>query len=448
MLFGGAESCAGAGEQAAGAETALVVVNTCTVTSKAEQKSRRVIRALLEKHPRAAVVVTGCYAELEREKIAALSGRVAVLAGTQKNLLAELARRVQPLLAARDAGARQHAVQALIASLGTPRAGAHTAQDSFALSTDTFFAHSRSSLKIQDGCDNACSYCRVRLARGTSRSLSADEVIERVQLLERAGQSEVVLTGVNISLYKSERGGEEILFPALIGLILHNTRAIAVRVSSLYPQSVSAELCAILAHERVRPHFHLSVQSGSDAVLARMNRPYGSGHIARAVEALRNIKHNPFISCDIIAGFPRETDEDFAHTLTLCRECAFAWIHAFPFSPRPGTAAFDMDGAPPQTTVKERCAALAKIAAAQKEAYIASCAGKVFLAVIEQPMRAKKSDEGLRFLRAVTENFLHVTIALPQNAAPPAPGSQVAVRVIGGGARKASDACDARAELG
>jgi threonylcarbamoyladenosine tRNA methylthiotransferase MtaB len=178
-----------------------------------------------------------------------------------------------------------------------------------------------------------------------------------------------------------------------------------------------------------------------------MNRPYGSEQIARAVAALRKIKQNPFISCDIIAGFPRETDEDFCQTLALCRECAFSWIHAFPFSPRPGTAAFGMDGAVPQSTVKKRCAALAKIARTQKAAYTASCAGKVFAAIVEQGARAKQSDDGLRAIRAVTENFLHVELALSQNAAPPAPGSQILVRVIGQGARKARDAFDARAEL-
>jgi threonylcarbamoyladenosine tRNA methylthiotransferase MtaB len=346
----------------------LWVVNTCTVTSKAEQKARRTIRALLRDYPAAVIIVTGCYARLNAADLEALSpeGRVKV----------------------RQKGA------------------------DFFPAPESFAAHSRPLLKIQDGCDGECTYCRVRLARGKPVSLPAGELLQRVRRLEEAGHSEVVLTGVNIGAYA---GG----ITPLMELLLANTARISFRLSSLHPTAIDEAFCRMAANARVRPHFHLSVQSGSDAVLRRMKRPYTAESTRQSVELLRGCKDRPFIACDIIAGFPGETVADFTATLDLARHCAFTWIHAFPFSPRPGTEAFALDGAVRQLDVTRRVAALEDLACANKIAYIESYLGKTLAAIPEH-----------HSTHAVTENFIHVDLGttLPYRA----PGSgEIAVTISG-----------------
>jgi threonylcarbamoyladenosine tRNA methylthiotransferase MtaB len=393
----------------------LAVVNTCTVTTKAEQKCRRTIRALLAEHPNAAVLVTGCYAQMDAEKIAAIDPRVVVLRGGQKELLADVPSLLGKFFASRrqthdDAGETAAALNRIIA--GCPPSG-----DSFRLDTDTFVAHSRPSLKIQDGCDNECAFCRIRLARGKARSLAVGDVLARVGQLERAGEREVALTGVNLSQYSGAFDGKDVDLAALAALCLKNTSAIALRLSSLYPECIDDALCAVFSDPRIRPHFHLSVQAGSDSVLSRMNRPYTRDAVVRAVTKLRAVKDNPFVACDIIVGFPGETDDDFESTLALCRECDFAWIHAFPFSPRPGTPAFSMKDALPRNVVRERVEALTRLAADRKIAYIGSCAGRVVSAIIERG--------GAGDVRAVTENFLHVTLGkIPRR------GGEIRARIL------------------
>lgn len=415
-------------------DTVLCIVNTCTVTAKAEQKCRRIIRLLLEKYPASAVLVTGCYAQLDGSLLLAMDDRIAVLGGKSKDALVKLpafltsfiqqyaenvffplaladelrlryAKSFEDARQPGEAGKTQRLKPVFAKLVPAPVEKAGTA---FALSTDTFLQHSRPSLKIQDGCDSRCSYCRICLARGSSVSLNPETVLSRVLQLEKMGHREVVLTGVNLGQYGFSG------ITGLLGFLLDKTKAISLRLSSLHPQIVDEKLCAVLAHERVRPHFHLSVQSGSDAVLSAMKRPYRSQSVYTAVENLRRIKKKPFIACDIIAGFPGETQADFNETLELCRTCEFSWIHAFPFSPRPGTEAFSMKNAVPSGEVKNRIRELSNLALAQKKAYIESCIGKDFKAVVEKYRIGQ--------LRAVTENFLHVQI---QNGArEPAPASK------------------------
>jgi threonylcarbamoyladenosine tRNA methylthiotransferase MtaB len=412
------------------AETVLCVVNTCAVTGKAEQKARRLLRLLLETHPASAALVTGCYAQLAGELLAGFGRRVAVLPGKQKSLLADIPFRLMAFL--RESGTGNGGDTAafltgLIASASVPEES--TAHDPFRLTTDTFFAHSRSLVKIQDGCDNACSYCAIRLARGKSVSLDAEQVIGRIRALEGQGQREVVLTGVNLCQYAGKYRGRTIDLTSLLGLILGETSAIALRISSLYPGQIDRRLCAVIRSQRVRPHFHLSVQSGSGAILRAMNRRQDAAGILEAVSLLRAAKENPFIACDIIAGFPGETDGDFEETLALCRACGFAWIHAFPFSARPGTPAFYLPGAVRPALIRERAHRLADLAAAGKIAYINSFAGKSLSAIIEHPGgRAGASGQ----LRGVTENFIHVELPAEQGRTAEAfgPGREARVRIL------------------
>ena len=394
-------------------QTALCFVNTCTVTGKAEQKARRLIRLLVKTHPHAVILVTGCYAQLEAAEIEALHPHVLVFPGQQKDLLTALPAYFAELVQ----GSAYFDTAFFLSALRTYLSGlADTAPQSrhdtpigsisgqgmqkkrlFSLSSPHFLFHSRALLKIQDGCNDACAYCRIRLARGKSVSLPAAEVLERLRCIEAAGAREVTLTGVNLSQYRSEVGD----FADMLSLILKNT-AMRVRISSLYPDRIDAALIPVLAHPQICPHFHLSVQSGSDAVLKAMHRGYRKATIYEAVSELRRVKTNPFIGADIIAGFPGETEEDFEETYQMCCELTFAGIHAFPFSARPGTEAWNMQPKVPERIAGARIKKLNELAEAQSTVYLQAWDGAMLYGVVEAPRNGCQT--------VITENYLSLSI--------------------------------------
>ena len=221
--------------------------------------------------------------------------------------------------------------------------------------------------------------------------------------------SEVVLTGVNLSQYAYvDEAGEKTDFAGLLKLLLDNTSSIKFRISSFYPQHITRELCKILADKRVQPFFHLSIQSGSDRILKLMRRPYKRSDVINAVNLLREVKNAPFISCDIIAGFPGESEEDFEETKSLCDEVKFAWIHAFPFSPRPGTPAFNMKPQIPERIKDERVKYLTSKAIEGKSDYITRCIGKDYDAIVENSRSQRMGLDEDSIIHCVTDNFLHV----------------------------------------
>jgi threonylcarbamoyladenosine tRNA methylthiotransferase MtaB len=418
---------AGATVLSPGSEAELHILNTCTVTGKAEQKARRAIRAALAAGPRspgreAVVVVTGCYAQVEAEAIEALGERVLAVRGEDKALLHGLAAYLADewqghgdlLGAVRDwraaAPARAAAVPAGAAGSG-PRSDNAARDGRFAFNPAAFAFHSRPSLKIQDGCSNRCSYCRVCIARGPSVSLEPAVVLERLRSLEASGAAEAVLTGVNLSQYRSGGLG----FAGLLGYLLGGTSRIAIRLSSFEPDRVDAAFLEAFGERRVRPHLHLPIQSGSDAVLARMGRRYTASEVLAACEALRRVKGDPFLAADLIAGFPGESDADFEATISTAAAAGLAWIHAFPFSARPGTAAWDMKPRVPERVAGERVAALTALAERGREAYLARWMGREVEAVLEtSPEGAgRPAAEGPSF-RATSENYLRLALdALP-----------------------------------
>ena len=426
----------------------LCVLNTCAVTGKAEQKARRTINLLLKKFPAAALIVTGCYAQLSPEQIAVMDKRVVVLPGKAKSALS----RVPDFLESADSTQAQNSEQKglgqpelLAAALRERLQGQDVLQncdasqdknaaaiDPFVLLPKTFFAHSRSSIKIQDGCDNCCSFCAIHIARGKSVSIPAALALERVAALEEAGQSEVVLTGVNIGQYRGDWQGGTIGIAELLELILERTQKIAIRFSSVYPETVTERFAKAIKNPRVRPHFHISVQSGSDAILKRMNRRYTRQTVVQACGRLKEAKQNPFLACDIITGFPGETDGDFAQTLSLLKEAAFVNAHAFPYSPRPGTAAASFTPKIPERVKDQRVAALNEYSAAAKIAYINSFAGTVRPAIAESVhgSAANSVPQGKKLVRATTDNFIHAEILLDQAAAAPQDGQPVMVKIL------------------
>jgi threonylcarbamoyladenosine tRNA methylthiotransferase MtaB len=396
----------------------LIIINTCTVTSKADQKARRVIRKALKDHPDSYVLVTGCYAQLDKADLLKLdneqSGRLFVLAGKESVLkLPDYLN--ESLVAAKD----------LSKILKTMREQKNIERDVFQFSPDRFSSHTRSFLKIQDGCDKNCTYCRVRLARGPSISLNADIVLERLRILEK-NYSEAVLTGVNICRYRDTSGADKMTANNLGGLLeylISGTSKISLRLSSLEPDSIDENFIKVLSNKRIRPHFHLSIQSGSEKILNKMNRGYNVDTVEKAIDLLRRSKDDPFLACDIITGFPGETDEEFKKTFEMCKKNNFAWIHVFPYSKRNGTAALSFQDSVNEKEITKRAQILTDLAWKGRSEYVRRWLEREVDVLIERG-NAEKS-----FCRGVSENYLKLLISQNWEKAP-LPGTILHCKIL------------------
>lgn len=445
----------------------MLIINTCTVTSKADQKARRLIRKALRDNPRSLVIVTGCYAQLEPEALESLEagrapcgaanppGRLFVLkgggksAGAVKGALLDLPRFMrESALIPRQSGVLRETpaaaggeLRALVTAWSeglTARngkeapAGERPPEDPFRFTPEGFSFHTRGFLKIQDGCDHYCTYCRIRLARGPSVSLGAERALAELRALEAKGYAEAVLTGVNISQYRDcgaaaatggDAGGG---LGELLAYLLEGTRRIALRLSSLDPEAVNGPLAGALASRRIRPHFHLSVQSGSALVLKKMGRNYGPETVERAAALLRSVKDNPFLACDIITGFPGETEAEFEKTLALCRNIGFAWIHAFPYSKRPGAPSFSFRETVSARDATRRMDALLELARQGRRGYVRQWRGR------ETEVLTEAGEAGC--CRGTSENYLKLLV---KHAGPtPPPGTVLRCRITAPPARE------------
>jgi threonylcarbamoyladenosine tRNA methylthiotransferase MtaB len=392
----------------------IIIINTCTVTSRADQKCRRIIRKALRENPDSCVIVTGCYAQLNPDEIAALeddaggggSRRLFVVgggesagtafAGTAKSALLELPEYVRKMMSSSPSSPLAEIVESWLG-----RAPKADVPGPFDFQPEEFTFHSRGYLKIQDGCDNSCSYCRTRLARGPSVSLAKESALDQLRSFETRGCAEMMITGVNITHY--QHSGVDLA--GLLQYLLEGTTSIALRLSSLEPDLIDQRLAMVLAHPRIRPHFHLSVQSGSDTVLRAMGRAYTARTVEKAAELLRGVKDNPFLAGDIIAGFPGETAACFDQTLALCSRIGFAWIHAFPYSKRPGTAASSLKNPVCERDITQRVEALTTLAVQGRRDYAQAWLGRALSAVVEKNPPCSAGE-----CRAVSENYLKVLI--------------------------------------
>ncbi|MDR3276898.1 MAG: radical SAM protein [Treponema sp.] len=293
--------------------------------------------------------------------------------------------------------------------------------DPFVFRPEDFSFHSRAFLKIQDGCNQGCSFCRSVLARGKSRSLNADEALERLRALEEGGFAEAVITGLNIGQYRDPGRGLDL--GGLLRFLLEGTARITLRLSALEPDGLGGGFFELLSNRRIRPHFHLSVQSGSQAVLNRMGRRYSPADIEALTAEFRRLKDDPFLAADIIAGFPGETPEDFKATLELCERTGFAWIHAFPYSPRPGTPAYDFGGRVGNGEAASRVEALLDLARRGRAVYIGRWLGRTVEAVV----RAGGLPPG--FDAAVSENYLNLLLRREPGEGPLRPGARLRCRI-------------------
>ena len=421
-------------------EPGILVINTCTVTSHSEQKARRVIRKALRDFPRSCLLVTGCYAQVDAGALEQLEGespagpgkRLFVIPGGVKGDILDL----PPFLAGKKSPDREPpslrelrgCIESWAAgfSRGNGLLGAAGGDgDSFRFSPARFSFHSRAFLKVQDGCDNRCTYCRVRVARGKSRSLGATEALAALKGLEAGGFGEAVLTGVNLSQYRSALPGAADL-PGLLEYLLAGTERIRIRLSSIEPGVFSPRFIRALSHERVRPHFHLSLQSGSDLVLKRMGRVYRAAEAMEGIAQLRAARDDPFLACDIIAGFPGETAGEFEKTWEFCCRAGFAWIHAFPFSPRPGTPARDFPNPVSEREAGQRAGKLGSLARRSRTEYLNRWIGREAEFVSEADRENRGKTHG--FIAGITDNYLRLFVPL-EGKAPPPPGSLLRCRI-------------------
>jgi threonylcarbamoyladenosine tRNA methylthiotransferase MtaB len=392
-------------------DPSVIVINTCTVTSKADQKARRVIRKALRDYPGSCVIVTGCYAQLNGADIQNIEGggRLFVLDGQGKENILSV-----PSFFDENADFR-----AAFKELGQ----ADVIQDTagvFQFFPERFSSHTRSFLKIQDGCDKRCTYCRIRLARGPCVSLAAREALARLRILEK-NHSEAVLTGVNICHYYDEKTAPGL--GRLLEYLLAGTEKIYLRLSSLAPETIDEDFARILSAKRIRPHFHLSVQSGSKKILEKMGRSYNAQTVERAASLLRRAKDDPFLACDIIAGFPGETEADFEETLDLCKKLDFAWIHVFPYSKRPGTPAWSFPGAVREGEATKRVEILSDLARQGRAAYVNRWLGREVDVLVEK-------GGGSNSCRGLSENYLKLLVQYKGEKAPP-PGTVLRCKIVG-----------------
>jgi len=405
------------------ASPSFIIINTCTVTSKADQKARRVIRKALRDFPDSCVIVTGCYAQLNKEQISVLDtadARLFVLKGAEKDALLDLPRFINEN-ADLYRGDISRAFKTLCENReqGAQRSG-RTA-GSFQFNPERFSDHTRGFLKIQDGCDKHCTYCRVRLARGPSVSLDAEEVLARLRLLEKS-HSEAVLTGVNICQYRDGANAQNL--GQLLEYLLAGTEKISLRLSSLSPENIvdNDDFCRVLSNKRIRPHFHLSIQSGSKKILEKMGRAYDARTVEKAAALLRRAKDDPFLACDIIAGFPGESETEFNETYEMCKKTDFAWIHAFPYSKRPGTSAFSFTETVQESEVSKRVEKLTLLASAGRADYARRWLGREVEVLVEK-------GGGSNLCRGLSENYLKLLVKYNGEKAP-SPGAVLRCRIV------------------
>jgi len=316
-----------AGHQVIGREEEadLCVVNTCTVTHVAARKSRRLIRHLHRVNPKARLIVTGCYAEMSPTEIANIEGVDLVVGNEDKERIVELIR----------SGSQQLATSFQLPAFRT-----------------------RAFVKIQDGCNNRCTYCIVCLARGRERSRPVGDILAEIEARVDAGYNEVVLTGVNIGVYGRDFGGS---LGQLIEEILTRTEVPRLRLSSVEPWDFTSDLLTLLESPRLCRHLHLPLQSGCDATLRRMGRRYTAAQYAELVRTAKEAIPDLAVTTDVMVGFPGEGESEFEESYRFVEEMEFARIHVFRFSPRPGTVAAEMDHQVPYPAKERRSEAMRRL---------------------------------------------------------------------------------------
>ena len=393
----------------------IVVLNTCTVTAGADKDARASIRRLQRVNPDCRILVTGCYAQRAPEELAALPGVTWVVGNSHKHQAAEIATASSPASPSSSG----------FVPLSQLAAGPEVIVGDIFAHTELMAApvfdaaneRTRPNLKIQDGCDNRCSFCVIPYVRGQSRSLPEARVLAEVQTLVDAGYREIVISGINLGRWGRDLGpqpsaishqvkqpSDDRMLPNLIRRILEQTSLEKLRISSVEPMDWSDELIELVASSpRIAKHAHVPMQSGSDAVLRRMHRKYRPWHYREKISKLRAAMPHAAIGADVMVGFPGETEAEFAETQSMVEELPFTYLHVFTYSARPGTPAAEQPGQVPVALARERNAVLREMASAKKAAFLRSLVGREVEAITLQ-------SGGGDFTEALTDNYLKARI--------------------------------------
>jgi threonylcarbamoyladenosine tRNA methylthiotransferase MtaB len=334
------------------AEADIYIINSCTVTARTDAETRRLIRRARRLNPAARIVATGCYAQVAPEELERLPEVDSVLGNHEK----------QDIIALVESG------ESRISNIAADR-------ETGPLKLESFAEHTRAFLQAQNGCNSFCAYCIVPYARGRSRSVPLEDVLQGVRDLADNGYQEIVLTGIHLGAYGLD------LTPAvtltdLVRRIDSERLVPRLRIGSVEPNEVTDELLELMASsEIICPHLHLPLQSGSDSVLKRMGRRYTADFFRNLVTRISASIPNVFIGADVIAGFPGESDAEFNETLQLIKDLSFSDLHVFPYSSRPGTKAADMSDQVPGSVIKKRAELLRDCATLKKAEFLAKQAG-------------------------------------------------------------------------
>jgi threonylcarbamoyladenosine tRNA methylthiotransferase MtaB len=366
----------------------LVVLNTCTVTSAADDDVRQTVRRVHRENPCARILVTGCYAQRAPEELAALPGVEWVVGNSHKTQIADLV-----------SAAPYHG------NIGNILVGDIFAQHEFlsAPVEDAAGDRTRPNLKIQDGCNNRCSFCIIPFVRGRSRSAPAGQVVEQVRNLSRRYR-EVVLSGINLGRWGREPGSGMRL-AGLIRRLLDETEIERLRLSSVEPMDFSDDLLGLMAASpRIARHVHAPLQTGSDRILRRMHRKYRPRHYADRIFQARRLMPDCAVGADVMVGFPGETEADFEESRRFIEGLPFTYLHVFTYSERPGTPAAEMPDQVPMPVRKERNRILRELAASKNLAFRRAMLGRTLSVVT---LNATLSESG----KALSSNYLRVDLA-------------------------------------
>ncbi len=369
----------------------IFVINTCTVTGRAGQQSRQLIRKIMRKNPGALLVVTGCYAQMASEELLDIvqDNQLVIVGNGNKHLLVETA-----------LAEKQPDMVMLTGKISAKK-------EICSLPVRRFSGRTRAYLRIQDGCNNFCTYCIVPYTRGRSRSLPMAQVLEQVRVFADEGYLELVITGINVGKYGLDlEEGEDIY--SLLATICNNFPSMRIRLSSVEPTEVNDRLLELMtSHENFMPHLHIPLQSGDDGVLARMNRRYTTETFVRVIQKISIALPHGAIGCDILGGFPGEDERAAENTFQLLSGLPISYLHVFPYSKRPGTLAAEFKNQIAGPVKDERVARLRELDQRKRHEFYHRHINT------EQNILVERQNKTTGLLQGFSENYIPVRFSGP-----------------------------------
>lgn len=369
----------------------LCIINTCTVTQKASMQSRQAIRQAIRSHPKARIIVTGCYAQTEPDEIKKIKGVHQVIGHFDKHKIPKM-------------------IIAEINNYQPCRVSERNSHHFYQMPSTGLGFRTRPFLKIQDGCNAFCTFCIVPYARGPSRSLPPAQVLDEINKIHRAGYHEVVLTGIHLGNYgiDLDKGKTDLL--DLLNHIRKSCRIDRVRLSSIEPCELTEDIIKFVAQSgsgqgNICHHFHIPLQSGDDFILKRMHRPYSRSFFIDLVEKIHMLLPDAAIGVDTLIGFPGESDDVFENTYSLLEHLPVSYLHVFPFSPRKGTPAYRYSGKVNSDIIKERCQKMRMLGKHKRNVFYNKFKGKTLEILIEGRQKGQKN-----LFKGMTSNYIPVLV--------------------------------------